>query len=167
MLGRSSDTADVSSISITSLAELSGAAPRRNGAWSRCVHWVVEARSHRVICLVAGIWLISGFDLALTILSHQQGVLHEENPVARQMLAHGPWSLSLYKIGLVLIGSYPLLKFRTARVTELGTLVVLLVYAILAVRWSACIDFYQLAASGSATLADLDPTYATLAGADG
>ncbi len=46
------------------------------------MHWVAEARSHRVICLVLGIWLLNGFDLAFTILSHEQGVLHEENPVA-------------------------------------------------------------------------------------
>ena len=56
--------------------------PLRN-TWERCVHWVVGARPHRVICLVMGIWLINGFDLALTLLAHEQGLLEEQNPVAR------------------------------------------------------------------------------------
>ena len=59
---------------------------------SRTAHWVAAARSHRVICLVFGIWLLNGFDLAFTVLSHEQGVLHENNPVARWLLQNGPAS---------------------------------------------------------------------------
>jgi len=56
-------------------------------------------------------------------------------------------SIVLFKIGLVLIGSYPLLRFRRARVTELGTLVILVAYAMLAVHWSECYELYTLAAT--------------------
>lgn len=108
----------------------------------RLMHWVAEARSHRVICLVLGIWLLNGFDLAFTILSYEQGVLHEENPVARHMLEQGTASMILFKIGLVLIGSYPLLRFRRARITELGSYVILAAYAFLAFRWSTCFELY-------------------------
>ncbi len=116
--------------------------------WAQwCVGCLVDARSHRVICLVAGIWLINAFDLVLTILAHDQGLLHEQNPVARGVLATGTVPLILYKIGLVFIGSYPLLKYRTARITELGALVVLLIYATLAVRWSVCTEVYHASMS--------------------
>ncbi len=126
--------------------------PRR---WSaRVINWIVEARSHRVICLVLGIWLLNGFDLAFTILSHDQGMLHEENPLARHMLAYGTTSIVLFKIGLVLTGSYPLLRFRTARITEMGAFVILLAYAVLALHWSECYDLYSSTATHHMDLAE-------------
>ena len=127
--------------------------------WTRFIAWVAEARSHRVLCLVFGIWLLNAFDLMLTILSHNSGMLAEENPVARQMLQQGTPSVMLFKIGLVLIGSYPLLRFRTTRIAELGALVVLVAYAMLAVRWSNCLDMYTLTISNSANYADVEPLF--------
>lgn len=125
------------------------AGPRASRSlWERSVKWLVAARSHRVLCLVAGIWLINAFDLTFTILSHEQGMLVEMNPVAQHMLDCGVPSLLLYKIGLVFIGSYPLLKFRSMRITEWGSIVVLLAYATLAVRWSDCYDAYAAAFHG-------------------
>lgn len=131
-------------------------APRRHW-WSRVVDWLADARSHRVICLVAGIWILNAFDLALTLLSHEQGMLQEQNPVARHMLSNGVASIILYKTGLVCIGSYPILRFRRARITELGAIVVLIAYATLAVRWSACYDIYAESISSSSHLADVQP----------
>jgi hypothetical protein len=103
---------------------------------------------------VMGIWLLNGFDLAFTILSHDQGMLHEENPFARHMLAYGTASIILFKIGLVLIGSYPLLRFRAARITELGSFVILLAYAVLAVHWSECYDLYSITAAHNVEMAE-------------
>jgi hypothetical protein len=123
---------------------------------SRLIHWFAEARSHRVICLVLAVWLLNGFDLALTILAHDQGMLAEENPVARRFLADGPVFLILFKVGLVLIGSYPLLRFRRLRLTELATLVILVAYGLLAVHWSACYELYTLTASGHINMAEID-----------
>lgn len=105
------------------------------------------SRPYRVLCLVAGIWLLNAFDLSLTALSHKQGFLHEQNPFARHMLGYGLLSVVLYKVGLVLIGSYPLVKFRTTRIAEMGALVVLIAYASVAIRWSQCYDWYALAIS--------------------
>jgi len=120
------------------------ALPRRSAHhwWHYGLAWLAAARSHRVVCLIAGIWLINAFDLVFTILSHQQGMLVEQNPVAREMLVRGIPSLVLYKIGLVFIGTYPILKFRTTRISEWGALIVLIAYATLAVRWSDCYDAY-------------------------
>ena len=121
----------------------------------RFFDWVADARAHRVICLVLGIWLFNAFDLVFTIFAHEQGMLHEENPLARHMLQCGIASVVLYKTGLVLIGSYPLLRFRTARITELGAYVILIAYAFLAVRWSTCYELYALTGSGDVGLTDI------------
>jgi len=126
--------------------------PNRRAA--RWIRWIAESRSHRVFCLVAAIWILNVFDLLLTLVSQEHGLLHEINPVARQVLSQGTISVMLYKAGLVLIGTYPLLKFRSARITELGALVVLCVYAFLAIRWSTCVDLYTLATYSDLTAAD-------------
>jgi len=117
--------------------------------------WVAESRAHRVICLVLGIWLLNAFDLALTLLAHSQGVLDEENPLARMLLGMGTPSIVLFKIGLVLIGTHPLLRYRHARVTELGTLVILVAYALLAVHWQECYKLYTLQMSSEIHMAEM------------
>lgn len=121
----------------------------------RLADWVAESRSHRVICLVMGIWILNGFDLTLTVIAHNLGVLDEENPLARTMLGFGTPSVILFKIGLVLIGTYPFLRYRRARIAELGTLVILVAYALLAVHWQECYEIYTLALSGNIHMAEL------------
>ena len=105
---------------------------------------MVGARSRRVICGVLGVWLLNAFDLVFAVLVHEQGMLDEQNPLAAHMLQQGMGSIILYKIGLVLVGSYPLLRFRATRIAELGTFVILLTYALVAIRWSACLEVYVL-----------------------
>ena len=129
--------------------------------WRRLVHWAAQARSHRVICLVLGIWMLNGFDLSFTILSHQQGMLQEENPLARHMLQYGIASIVLFKVGLVLVGSYPLLRFRQARITELGTYFILATYAFLAIRWSICFELYTLTHLDNLDFAGIENAVAT------
>lgn len=144
----------MSGYATTTLSDSMSAMPACRRRSARVIEWIVEARSHRVICLVLGIWLLNGFDLAFTILSNEQGMLHEENPLARHMLAYGTASIILFKTGLVLIGSYPLLRFRTARITELGSFVILLSYACLSVHWSECYDLYSFTASHNIEMAE-------------
>ncbi len=130
---------------------------RAHHPWTRrLVHWAVSARSHRIICLVLGIWLFNAFDLAFTVLSHQQGMLHEENPLARFMLERGIASIVLFKTGLVLIGSYPLLRFRTTRIAELAAYLIFAAYVLLAIRWSVCYELYAFTAPGDTNLADIE-----------
>lgn len=130
---------------------------------TQILRWAVEARAHRVICLVLGVWLLNGFDLALTILSHQQGVLHEENPLARHMLQYGTTPMILFKTGLVLIGSYPLLRFRTARIAELAAFLILVAYVLLAIRWSSCYELYTLTVPNGVDLVGFEPISANAA----
>lgn len=129
--------------------------PRRTWC-ARFFDWVAESRSHRVILLVMGVWILNGFDLILTLLSHEQGLLQEGNPVARWILSLGTPSVVLFKVGLVMIGSYPLLRFRSARITELGTLVILVAYALLAVHWSTCYELYAATINSDLSYADID-----------
>jgi hypothetical protein len=132
------------------------APPRTSRNWfDQTLEWAVEARAHRVVLLVLGIWLLNGFDLVFTLLSHQNGMLDEENPVARHMLAYGTSSIILFKIGLVMIGSYPLLRFRTARITELGSIVILVAYSVLALHWSECFELYHITISNSDAMREL------------
>jgi hypothetical protein len=119
-------------------------------AFLRFFDWVAASRAHRVICLIIGIWLINAFDLVLTLLSARDGLLVELNPVARHMLTQGSWPLVLYKIGLVLIGTYPLLRFRHTRIAELGALTCLALYAMLAVHWNDCYAVFTLTETSDA-----------------
>lgn len=148
----------------TSLATDAAGLSVSRESWSvRFASWVAAARAHRVICLVLGIWLLNGFDLAFTLLSHRHGLLQEQNPIARLILGtnrvgwlDGTSSIVLFKIALVLIGSYPLLRFRRLRLAELAAYLVLAVYVFLAVRWSTCFDLYAAALPGDIGLAGLE-----------
>lgn len=135
-----------------SVAESACAAPAPT---VRPTLWSTAARSRRVILLVLGIWLFNAFDLVLTVLAHNQGLLREENPLARALLEMGIPSLVLFKIGLVLIGSYPLLRFRMARITEMGTCVILVAYMFLAVHWNECYNLYLLTATNNVHIAEI------------
>lgn len=153
---RTTDTEDdMTSLPTTPLADSGKPACADRPRLARVIQWAVEARSHRVICMLMGIWLLNAFDLTFTLLSSEQGVLHEENPLARHMLQNGIVSVILFKIGLVLIGSYPLLRFRRARITELGTCLILAAYAVLAFRWSNCYHLYSATALGGTDFAEL------------
>lgn len=130
--------------SLTPTVDAATFAPDGRGPFTRALDWLADSRAHRVLCIVAGIWILNAFDLILTIFAHELGVLHEENPIAQEFLQGGTLSIMLFKIGLVLLGSYPLLRFRSARIAELGALVVMIVYAFLAIRWSTCYELYTL-----------------------
>jgi len=149
------DTPCMTSLSTPALSEDFDSRIHERPWYGRFVNWIAEARSHRVICLVIGIWLFNVFDLALTLLAHQQGLLDEENPLARHMLENGTPSIVLFKVGLLMIGTYPLLRFRRARVTELGSYVILVAYALLAVHWRECYELYTITATNHVHVAEI------------
>ena len=134
------------------------------GWWARVLEWVATSRAQRMICLVGAIWLLNGFDLTMTLFSHDQGLLVEQNPVANQVLQQGVAAIVLYQVGLVLIGSYPLLRFRRVRIAELGALIVVLVYASVAVRWSTCYELYTVAFSQHTSMVESQPVISLLRG---
>lgn len=115
-----------------------GETPRQ--AWK----WITSTRSRRVICLLLCVWIINGFDLVLTVLAQRTGMLHEENPIARAVLAHGEGAIFAFKVLLVVGASTVLLRCRRHRCSELAVLLVALTYSIVAVQWKLCYDMYEL-----------------------
>ena len=122
----------------------------------RCRDWIAASRSHRVLCLVAGLWLINLFDLVLTVLAHSQGVLAEMNPLARRLFPLGPQALAVYKFTLVGIGSGVLIGYRKRLIAELAATAMLIVYAGVAVRWRLCYELYHISAMPTTHPAELE-----------
>ena len=80
-----------------------------------------------------------GLCFSCTNAIHPTPVKHEEKDKSQ------PKTLSYSEV----IG-----KFEKPRITEMGAMVVLVVYAMLAVRWSDCYELYALAASNRVHLAE-------------
>ncbi len=126
-------------------------------AWGRrFIDWVVAARSHRVICLLCGVWTISVFDLVLTVSAHHQGLLHESNPIAARILPFGPLALVVFKLATVAFASTVMLVNRTRFLSEVSAAGVLLVYSIVAVQWRLCYELYMLTRSGNMSVREID-----------
>ena len=117
--------------------------PRHATWFGRVSVWLAESRSHRIVCIVVSLLLLNAFDLLFTVLAHEQGLLEEENPLARMLLPHGMLSLCLFKLGMVLIGIYPMLKFRRHRIVEMSAIIGLLIYVTVAFRWNDCYRLYS------------------------
>ncbi len=144
----------------TTIAPLRSAASDSgaNSLARRIVHWFTSARSHRVLCVVAGLLLINIFDLILTLSAHRQGLLEESNPIAARILPHGPAALMAYKLTLVAIGGGILIRCRKHRICEVASVTVMLVYVLLAFQWKECYDMYAITVTHSqiTTLAELE-----------
>ncbi len=111
---------------------------------SRRAAQLVRIRTRRVILFALGICLVSGFDLAFTILACRQGILDEYNPVARFVLQHGTAWLILYKMGLVAVGCAIIAWFRRAAIAEVAAFFVWATYVTLGVWWSEWYRFFDL-----------------------
>jgi hypothetical protein len=122
----------------------------------RLQDWVAESRAHRVICMLAGLWVINLFDLALTLLAHEQGMLVESNPVARKVLSFGPQAVAVFKLTLVGGASAVLIYYRWRVLAEVTAAAMLLIYAIVAVRWRLCYELYSLTMNGDASATELE-----------
>ena len=129
--------------------------PARPGLLRRWANWFIAARSHRVLCMLAGLWLINLFDLMLTVMAHAQGVLDESNPIARRLLPLGPQALAVFKLVLVAGASAVLIRYRKRFISEVSAALMLTVYAGVAVRWKLCYDLYT-AASGPIHSSELE-----------
>lgn len=143
-------------IATTNLAAPLGTTTRQLGWVGRLVDWVVASRSHRVLCLLSGVWLISAFDVVLTVLAHHQGLLHESNPIAARILPHGPLAILLYKLALVVFASSVLLVHRRRLLSEISATLVLLVSVAVAVQWRLCYELYALTNSSNMSVKEID-----------
>jgi hypothetical protein len=96
-----------------------------------------------VLCILTGLWLISAFDLTLTMLAHNNKLLHESNPIAARVLTQGPEALCAYKVVLVTGGTLILVVYRRRLVAELASALMLVVYTLVAVQWKLCYEMYE------------------------
>jgi hypothetical protein len=95
-------------------------------------------RGQRTLLLLAGLWLLGGVDLSMTTLARQHDLLDagsEYNPLAARVLPFGSPALLTYKILLTAGGSLGLVLYRGRRIAELASVLVLIVYALVAIQW--------------------------------
>ncbi len=105
----------------------------------------LSARGRRVALFVLAITLISVFDLILTMRAHADGILHEENPIARAVLEFGPAALFVFKMTVIAGAGYVLFSLRRHRIAEVASVFVLITHIAVAVRWRICYEFYDIA----------------------
>ncbi len=105
---------------------------------------------------MSGLWLINGFDLVLTLLAHEQGILDEQNPIARHLLPMGMPFLVAFKLGLVVTGSIIFIRYRQHRLSEMTAALLLIIYAGVAVRWHLCYQLYSLSSGLPVTNSEIE-----------
>ncbi len=128
----------------------------RRGWYRRAAEWATRSRGHRVICMMSGLWLINVFDLVLTLLAYEQGLLDEQNPIARHLLPMGVPVVVTFKVGLVLTGSIIFIRYRHHRLSELTAALMLIIYACVAVRWHLCYELYNLSSGLPVTNSEIE-----------
>lgn len=129
-------------------AHFSASLPRDVSRIRGALDRFLSARSRRVLLLLAAVWIINGFDLVFTLLAERDGILHEQNPIARALLPHGELVVALFKVSLVAGASVLLWRCRAHRCTELAAILAVLVYACVALQWKACYDTFDLTFTG-------------------
>jgi hypothetical protein len=117
--------------------------------------WMSRLRSHRVLLLLIGLWIINAFDLVLTGIAHSNGLLVESNPIAARVVPLGYLAIVVYKTALVAVGSAALLSIRRRPIAEVTAAALLAVYALVAFQWKLCFELYDLTHSGTVGSTDL------------
>lgn len=113
---------------------------RSAAAWQALVTMAGHLnRPRRVMLLLAAVWVLNAFDLCFTIIESSGRFFRELNPMAAQLL-DTPVALATYKVSLVFMGSFILLKYRRRRISELGCWFLLFTYSYLWVRWAEYYD---------------------------
>ena len=131
------------------------------GFVSRCL----ARRGYRVLAALAAVWVLSCFDLTLTLWAQADGVLDEQNPLARALLRMGPGAILGFKIATLGLASLVMYHYRAHRFTERAIMLVLVVYAVVAVQWRCCYTMYEITHTAGilpAELAQIDAWFAYL-----
>jgi hypothetical protein len=96
----------------------------------------LRARERRLFWLLLAAWIINLFDLGLTLLAAEQRILVELNPVAAQVLLHGPLAVAVYKFALMVFGTAFLWHCRRHAWTEPLVWCYVLLCVALSFRWN-------------------------------
>jgi len=139
------------------LAAVQSPAPvaRSEHVVQRALDCVASARGRRVLYLLFGVWMLNLFDLTLTLRAWGDGMMHEENPLARALLQQDPTALLIFKLLIVAGATAILFNFRRFRCAEIACTVVLVAYTGVALQWKLCYEFYDLAHTSAVGNADI------------
>jgi hypothetical protein len=96
----------------------------------------VYPRQRRVAQAIAALWILAVADLAFTIWAHIFTPFIELNPVASAMLRIGFPALVAFKFTVTMIGTVIFWRLRGHGRAELMLWGLVLVYVLLAMRWS-------------------------------
>ena len=100
-----------------------------------------EARSRRVLALLACVIVLSAADLYLTTAHLNSAGMAEGNPIARAIIAvNSPALLALWKVATVGLGVWILFAARRSRSGEAGAWLCFGVLCWLMMRWMAYSD---------------------------
>jgi hypothetical protein len=103
------------------------------------LRWLCDARSRRAGAMLGTLWVLALADLFFTIWAHRfpRFAFGEMNPIAAAMLGKGlVTSLVIYKLTVTLFAHDIFWRLRTNRRAQLALLAMVIVYVMLAVRWS-------------------------------
>jgi hypothetical protein len=111
---------------------------RLRRAFGRWLNVDRSVRERRVLLLLAGVWLLSAFDLGFTLVARSLGMLVELNPIAAWLMGgHGNLAVIVYKVVLMTIGTVILWRFREKQRAESAAWLMLMVHVALSMRWYA------------------------------
>lgn len=95
-------------------------------------------RDARVLCILAGVILMSLADLSMTLLHVTSVGMAEENPIARMLMRYGGVaSLCGWKAGTVAIGVFILWRTRRHVTAEIGAWICFLILGALCLHWAS------------------------------
>lgn len=95
-----------------------------------------EARSRRVLLLVAIIFGLSLVDLHLTLLYLTHTGMPEANPLARLVISYdSPAILAVWKLSTVFLAAWILIRARATRTAEIGAWIGCIVLVWLSIHW--------------------------------
>ncbi|MCB9850549.1 MAG: hypothetical protein H6817_07575 [Phycisphaerales bacterium] len=120
----------------------------------RAFDCVTSRRGRRVLFLLVGVWMLNLFDLTLTLRAWNDGVMYEQNPLARGLLAYGPGGLAVCKLALVGAATAVLFSYRRFRCAEVASMLALLIYVGVAFQWKYCYEMYDMAHRNAVNCAD-------------
>jgi hypothetical protein len=114
--------------------------------WSAIISFA-SGRGRRVMGLIVGLWILNAVDLRFTIFAHAANAFTpscELNPIAACILAHGPWSLAAFKLGLLTASTVPLVILRRRRMVELAAGSIVLVYLAVVLHWQCILGMEEV-----------------------
>jgi hypothetical protein len=99
--------------------------------------WTTPSHSRRVAQLLLVLWLLSAADLTFTLWADRFTPFRELNPAAHFLLQTGQIpALVIVKLSLTALGTAIFWRLRGYRRAEAALWLIVMVYVLLAARWS-------------------------------